>query len=307
LRYTDTVSNTGGVSPASGLTVVGCTIEQSAGDAMVIEQLARTAASGPVTVRNSSFAHNGGAGVQVSARGVTLAGNLVYDNHGDGITLHQLAPAAPDSVVSNTSVLNSGTGVFLLVDSGVAASVAVIDRNISAYNGGVGVSVGAFASAVVQHNDAWLSGMADYAGVATPLVDNLSVNPLFCAAATGDFTLQAGSPCAPSGVYVLIGALPVACATAPVGVDSRTPALALTVSPNPSLGGVRFALPSRCEAGTIEVLDLGGRRVWSAPVAPRTESLEWNGRLVGMRASGVFFARLTQGRTSVTQRFVLLK
>ncbi|MBK7366419.1 MAG: hypothetical protein IPJ04_00545 [Candidatus Eisenbacteria bacterium] len=44
----------------------------------------------------------------------------------------------------------------------------------------------------------------------------------------------------------------------------------------------------------IEVLDLAGRRVWSQKVAPHAESVEWSGRANGVRASGVFFARLTR-------------
>ena len=65
--------------------------------------------------------------------------------------------------------------------------------------------------------------------------------------------------------------------------------------------------PDNLHAKLLEVLDLAGRRVWSAPVAPHSESLEWSGRTNGARASGVFFARYTQGKTRVTQRFVLLK
>ena len=45
--------------------------------------------------------------------------------------------------------------------------------------------------------------------------DNLSEDPLFCGAETGDFTLQDDSPCV-GGPCVLIGALDVGCPSTPV-------------------------------------------------------------------------------------------
>jgi predicted outer membrane repeat protein len=56
----------------------------------------------------------------------------------------------------------------------------------------------------------------DYAGTAndqTGMVGNISADPLFCAAGTGDLTLEAGSPCAEanSACHLLVGAWNVGC------------------------------------------------------------------------------------------------
>ena len=289
-----------------GFLADSCDIRNVAGDALWLHA-ASAAGSGRVAIRNSTFAHNGGGGIIVAARGVTVSGSVIENTGGDGIVLQQLAPAAPDSIIGNTVVLAQGRGIAIERDSGVLSSAALVASNTAVFSGQTGIAVGAFASASVQQNDAWQNALGDFSNVATPLANNLSVNPLFCGVGSGDYTLQSGSPCAPSGVYGLIGALPVACATATTGVAPRGEALALSVGPSPSLGGVRFALPSRAEAGELEVLDLAGRRVWSQQIAPHTESLEWSGRTNGVRASGVFFARVTRAGESVTQRFVLLK
>ena len=290
----------------TGFLADSCDIRDVNGDALRVDAAPATA-SGRVRVRYSTISNADGAGVRLTARGATVLGTLVSNTGGDGIVLQQLAPATPDSIVGNTVALATGRGIAIERDSGVLASTALVSNNIAVFSGDAGISVGAFATATVQQNDSWQNALGDFANVAAPLVSNLSVNPAFCAVSTGDYTLQSGSPCAPSGMYGLIGALPVACAASPVGVTPRSPALSLAVGPNPSLGGVRFALPKREDAGVIEVLDLAGRRVWSQEVAPHAESVEWSGRANGARASGVFFARLTQGGTRVTQRFVLMR
>lgn len=258
-------------------------------------------------MRNSTVLHAGGEGLRLTARGVTVANNLVADNRGPGITLRQLAPAAPDSIVGNTSVLNPGGGIVVVVDSGTVASTALVEHNLAVFDGRAGITVGRFATALVQHNDAWRNSLTDLENVANPLATNLSLDPMFCAAATGDFTLQDSSPCAPAGLYGLIGALAVGCATAPLGVDSRSASLALLVGPNPSAGGVRFTLPASGRAGELEVLDLAGRRVWSTRVAAHAEFATWSGAVRGARATGVYFTRLRRGSEVVTQRFVLLR
>ncbi len=78
---------------------------------------------------------------------------------------------------------------------------------------------------------------SNYGGLAidqTGVDGNLSVDPLFCDAAAGDFTLDAASPCAPAHneCGVQIGALGVGCGLTPV--PAGAPAFALhPCYPNP--------------------------------------------------------------------------
>ena len=62
----------------------------------------------------------------------------------------------------------------------------------------------------------------------------------------------------------------------------------------------------RASAGTLEVLDVGGRRLWSAPFG--AGGVHWTGVTPrGRAAPGVYLARITTGSTTSTRRFVWLE
>ncbi len=82
----------------------------------------------------------------------------------------------------------------------------------------------------------------------------------------------------------------------------RAPHLAL--GPNPARGEVRFTFAGVAGRARLEVLDLGGRRVWSYAFAPSEVGVSWRGeRDVGGRTSaGVYFARLEDARGVAVRR-----
>jgi beta-lactamase superfamily II metal-dependent hydrolase len=104
---------------------------------------------------------------------------------------------------------------------------------------------------------------------------------------------------------------------APVaGVPHLPLAVALALGPprpNPSLGPVtlRFALPAPCDA-RLEVLDVGGRRVWSwegSSLATGEHAVVWSGRtFAGARAGvGLYWVRLVAATGTRTMKLVRLE
>ncbi len=95
--------------------------------------------------------------------------------------------------------------------------------------------------------------------------------------------------------------------------EGAPPRLALSNPfPNPTHAGVRFAL-SLPRAATVrfEVLDLGGRRVWSAApreAGPGSVTLSWDGTTDtrGPAHPGVYFARVSAGGASAVERFAIV-
>ena len=149
--------------------------------------------------------------------------------------------------------------------------------------------------------------------------DNLFVNPLFCDAELGDFTLRDDSPCIPQNNPwgELIGAYGLG--DCPTGIpdtpQEMLPSFALhQASPNPSeqTTNIAFVLP---EPGsiTLTVFDVAGKRVRTlASATPFLEGrhcLLWDGRDdTGTRAaSGVYFYRIEMGAERLTGRVVLLR
>lgn len=257
----------------------------------------------PSVVRNSTSHENGGDGFDIHAAGVTLSGNVAWGNGGHGIALtsEPVNPNQPDSVFANTCADNAGDGIVLDHGPGGAAQGQIVQRNLAAANGGAGIRAPAASS--VAFNDAWDNVAADYDGIAAPGDSNLTADPQFCDAPARDYTLFDSSPCAPGGVYGLIGALPVDCAAA--GIGSTPAAARLRASPNPFRSAVTFTAPSD-RAGRLEIFDLQGRRLWSRALRA-AERVEWTGAASGGPLNpGVYLARFESAAGWVTQRLVRL-
>ncbi len=116
-----------------------------------------------------------------------------------------------------------------------------------------------------------------------------------------DLALHAGVAVSDSVFHIL--------AAAGVGTGPRALAFALP-SPNPAHGAVRLAFTLPVEgAVTVEVLDIGGRRVALLahgvfPAGPH--ALRWDGRDGGgaRATAGVYFARLVTRTGAIARRFV---
>ncbi len=277
-------------------------ISRFAGDGVLMHPIPGSEQAFHSTIRHCTSSQNGGDGFDVSTAGVTLADNLAWGNGDHGIRLASgpINNGRPDSILSNTCVDNDGDGIRLTHGPGGAGQAQIVQRNLVASNGAIGLDAPEAAS--VAFNDAWNNAMGDYAGVFAPTDSNLIADPLFCDAPLRDYALQEGSPCAPAGLYGLIGALPVGCPTAsvePAGGDAT-----LTFAPNPFRGSLVFTAPSR--AGLLEVFDLQGRRLWSRALRA-DEQATWDGRSFGRRVpAGVYNVRFTTVDEVLSGRLVRL-
>ena len=149
--------------------------------------------------------------------------------------------------------------------------------------------------------------------------DNLFVNPLFCDAESGDFTLRDDSQCLPENNPwgELIGTYgPGDCATGvPEDPEQMPTTLALyPASPNPSsrATSIAFDLPAP-QTISLMVFDVAGRRVRTLaedmhlPAGRRTVSWDGLDDTGSAVASGVYFYRLVAGEEELTGRVVLLR
>jgi len=146
------------------------------------------------------------------------------------------------------------------------------------------------------------NGDGDYGGTLvdqTGLNGNISLTPIFCDPAAGDFSLSADSPCLPdhNECGVLMGAFGMGCDISDVPTPSA-PTRVLAVYPNPFNPRTTISVTfERAESAEIGVYDLTGRRV--AVLANRTftagsHPLVWDGRDATGRTvpSGIYIARL---------------
>ncbi len=243
-------------------------------------------------------------GVAVVARRSSITGNVVSQASGDGIRIQSVRGVGPDTLVANTVVGNAGDGIRVV--GPWTNAPRVIQRNLAARNDGAGLRVGTPLIGSVAYNDAWQNYLGDYAQVGSPLDSNLVVDPQFCDLAAGDLSLQSGSRCGATGVYGLIGALPEACASA-VGAPGAAP-LAFAMHPNPARGSVAFTPPTTGADGTIEVLDVQGRRVWSALLRAGAPPIVWRGDSPrGALDAGLYWARMRRPGEVATRRLVWLR
>jgi hypothetical protein len=146
----------------------------------------------------------------------------------------------------------------------------------------------------------WIGCIADQYGIN----GNISEDPLFCDATTGDFTLDAASPCAPenSGGCGLIGAWPVGCYVTSVGSEtSQAYRPRLSIHPNPVVFCAQFSIEGDTRGATIEILDAQGRIVDLIPISGSTA---WKPK--ESTPSGVYFAKLrTRGDSEVVKLLLI--
>jgi spore coat protein CotH len=83
---------------------------------------------------------------------------------------------------------------------------------------------------------------------------------------------------------------------------------ALQIYPNPASEVIHFDVMNTKEAGVIKVYNLRGQMVRELPVLP-SQKLVWDGsdRDGNRLGNGIYFCRLTAGKTRLTEKLVLLK
>ena len=147
----------------------------------------------------------------------------------------------------------------------------------------------------------WIGCIASQYGID----GNISQDPLFCDALTGDFTLDAASPCAPehSGGCGLIGAWPVGCGSTGLAPTEAPPlGPPLVILRNPVVGRAEFVLDLAIRPAALEIYDPQGRCVERFTPA---SLIRWVPS--STVASGVYFAALRGTEQSAVVKFVLVR
>lgn len=145
---------------------------------------------GPIMIARTSLTGNGGVGLRLASSlagaTCTVAGVTIAGNNGSGI----IATTAQWSAVRTLVADNGGVAIDLASGSAVSLSCTDLYGN--------------------QAGD-WTAPLAPQAGVD----GNLSVDPLFCDGASGDYSLQVGSPLTEenNAACGLIGRFAAACPT----------------------------------------------------------------------------------------------
>jgi hypothetical protein len=129
---------------------------------------------------------NPGFGVYLAGGSATVHDNLITGGTGDAIFVNR-----PADIWNNTIAANQGDGAL------IQAAGVRFRNNIVAGNGGAGVTVN-FGAPALGHNLFFGNIGGDYHGAAAGDGD-ISADPLFVDAATGNFHLQSGSPTVEAG------------------------------------------------------------------------------------------------------------
>ena len=235
--------------------------------------------------------------------------NTILDNEalsaGGGIAIYAADPVIINCTLDGNSAGSTGGGVYAAQCEEAPVMSNTIVAN-SESGGGVALVDAAFTTAFC---DVWNNTGGNYIN-GGPGPTDLSVDPLYCSAATRDLTLRDDSPCLPenNAWSALIGAHEAGgCGTSVDGeVESGVSFRLAPPFPNPASGSVEFSYEPTVSSGPVELavmtvdgrvvrrLEAGGgeagerRIVW--------DTMDSDGRPV---ANGVYLVRgLASGHTS---------
>ncbi len=276
-----------------------------------------------------NFGGEYGGGIAISGGG-RIENCLIHDNWaeiaGGGIAAWTV-PWAQVDIVNCSIVRNEASDGSALRNSnyltGYGGGPVVLSGCIAALNSGPGeafLSELAGATFTLSCSDVWGNPGGDWTGPIAgqlELAGNLNVDPLFCDAEGGEFTLNEASPCMPehNDCGVLIGALGMGCTLTAVPGESPAPLPQLAQNhPNPfnARTSIVFSLPA---AGPVDLrlYDPAGREraalLAGAWLEAGTQRLDWDGRDGEGRAlpSGVYLYRLTTPWGSLSRKLTLLQ
>lgn len=161
--------------------VQGCRIEGQTWHGIAMEDRARG------DLQGNEIAGNGAHGVVLSRAGiVTMTRNVMARNLGDGVRADE---ATSLLLRGNTITGNGGFGIRI-----GAVPAAELTDNAVITNGAGGVELGRSGTvAMMGHNDIWGHDGKDYVGL-SPGATDLSADPDFVDATSGDYRPRAGSP-----------------------------------------------------------------------------------------------------------------
>ncbi|GEM_PF-1491831 len=164
-----------------------------------------------IKLKNSQFIDNGGGlilNAMSAAAKLEVVNSVISSNNSDAITISN---GYNDFInISNASIMgNQGNGIYVIESGGMN-----VINTIIANNSEHGIIIG-YPSLEIACSDVYNNTIADYSGIPdqTGLNGNISLDPLFCDTANGNFSLFSTSPCVPenNSCGVLMGALGVGC------------------------------------------------------------------------------------------------
>lgn len=153
----------------------------------------------------------------------------------------------------------------------------------------------------------------DWTGEIASLADsngNQTVDPLFCDAPNGDFTLMSHSPCADAPECGLVGALGVGCVVTggESAVGRATPTLLAQPSPAEGPVTLRYAIPGSASP-ILHVYDIRGRVLRVLRGSGAVGTAVWDGKDASgrLQPSGVYFVRIEGRGAGRAERVVLIR
>jgi hypothetical protein len=149
------------------------------------------------TVDGNMIVNNGassGSGIAIDDSVVTATNNVIASNYGpdgDGIIVWSGSGIADVHLINNTIISNTADGIC------VGDGTVLVRNNILYGNGGAGIcKYEAAASVTSDHNAFWNNSHVSDVPTGT---GDIEVDPLLVEAASGDYHLQADSPCIDAG------------------------------------------------------------------------------------------------------------
>lgn len=147
-------------------------------------------------IANNLITGTGWTGIGNDRSAPKIINNLIT-HHGDS----GVGNWNSDFVITNNTIVGNGrNGIYNIYSSGVVINNIIADnRESGVLNGG--------SSPEITHNSLWGNGTDVYSYYYSyPIVaDNVSSNPLFVDSNSGDYHLQAGSPCIDAGLNTASG------------------------------------------------------------------------------------------------------
>jgi len=238
---------------------------------------------------------------------------IIRQGHGGGVATEARMHLIGCTLVNNAAS-TSGAAVHVR-----AGGTATIENSILAFSTAAeAVSCAGGTSAFLLCTDLYGNAGGDWVGCIAGQEGaggNFSADPLFCQPSSGNYRIDADSPCAPAGSpgqCGLIGALPIGCGMVGIASD-RTPApiSTLRIVPNPVRPDGRLLWTSAVSGPlNLRLYDVLGRLVLERDlggVAAGAHELPWSD-VVGNDAlrSGIYFLTLERNGTTMSATRVVV-